>query len=194
MERKSSRKVSVLADHASPARPPALGVLKDASKPMCSLTNKPAALNKRRKNIRLPNQIYELSSQIFSVTICVQGRRPIFKNEKWAKTLLGSLNTGLIAKQTEQYAWCLMPDHFHLLISPRGANLSDIQSAWKSYTAHLLRKVGLDGACWQRGFYDHALRKEEDVQRAAEYIINNPVRKGLVQNWRDYPFSWHKWM
>ena len=157
-------------------------------------TNKHITMEKRRKNIRLPNQIYELPLQIFSVTICIQGRRPIFKNKKWAKTILGSLNTGQLVKQTEQYAWCLMPDHLHLLISPRGANLSDTLSAWKSYTGHLLRKDGLEGSCWQRGFYDHALRKEEDVQRAAEYIVNNPVRKGLVENWRDYPFSWHKWM
>ena len=149
---------------------------------------------KRRKNIRLPNHIYELSSQMFSVTICTQDRRPIFRNEKWAKTLLCSLNTELFSEQTEQYAWCLMPDHLHLLISPRGANLSTVLGAWKSYTGHLLRKNGLQGSCWQRGFYDHALRKEEDVQRAAEYIVNNPVRKGLAKNWRDYRFAWHRWM
>jgi len=47
---------------------------------------------------------------------------------------------------------------------------------------------------WQRGFYDHALRKEEDVQKVAEYIVNNPVRMGLVEDWRNYRFSWHKWM
>jgi hypothetical protein len=44
------------------------------------------------------------------------------------------------------------------------------------------------------GFYDHALRKEEDIRVVAEYIINNPVRAGLVKEWRDYPFSWHRWM
>ncbi len=158
-----------------------------------SLTRQ-AIMDKRRKNIRLQNQIYEAPSQIFSVTICTKDRRSIFENEKFAKTLLDTFHTGLIAERTEQYAWCLMPDHLHLLISPRRANLSKILSAWKSYTGHLLRKEGLEGPCWQRGFYDHALRKEEDVQRAAEYIVNNPLRKGLVENWRDYPFSWHKWM
>ena len=194
MERRSFRRVSVLADQPGQARPSAPRFLKDAAESTSSSTNKRATTDKRRKNIRLPNQIYELSSQIFSVTICIQDRRPIFKNENWAKTLLGSLNTGLLAKQTEQYAWCLMPDHLHLLISPRGANLSKILGAWKSYIGHLLKKDGLEGSCWQRGFYDHALRKEEDVQRAAEYIVNNSVRKGFVENWRDYPFSWHKWM
>jgi putative transposase len=50
------------------------------------------------------------------------------------------------------------------------------------------------GACWQRGFYDHALRKEEDAEKAAQYMVNNTVRKGLVNSWRDYPYSWHRWM
>jgi len=38
------------------------------------------------------------------------------------------------------------------------------------------------------------LRKDEDLLKVAEYIVYNPVRKGLVEDWRDYPFSWHKWM
>jgi REP element-mobilizing transposase RayT len=87
-----------------------------------------------------------------------------------------------------------MADHLHLLIGPREGNLLDILSRWKSYTGHILRKNGLKEACWQRGFYDHALRNEEDIQKVAEYIVNNPVRKGLVGNWREYPYSWHRWM
>jgi len=153
-----------------------------------------ATMERRRKNIRLPKETYETSSQIFSITICTQDRRPLFQNETWGKNLLDSLKRGPLEKQTEQYAWCLMPDHLHLLIASREGNISDILNAWKSYTAHLLKKEGLKGTCWQRGFYDHALRKEEDIQKVADYIVNNPVRKGLVENWRDYPFSWHRWM
>jgi putative transposase len=151
-------------------------------------------MEKRRKHIRLPRETYEIPSQIFSITICTQDRRPLFQNETWAKFLLGSLNTGPLEEQTERYAYCVMPDHLHLLIFPGKGNLLNLLNAWKGYTAHLLRKEGLKGPCWQRGFYDHALRKEEDIQKAAEYIVNNPVRKGLVENWRDYPFSWHRWM
>jgi REP element-mobilizing transposase RayT len=87
-----------------------------------------------------------------------------------------------------------MPDHLHLQISPKNGNLIDLINGWKSYTANLLGKLGLDGPCWQRSFYDHALRKEENIQTVAEYIVNNPVRAGLVKNWKEYPFSWHKWM
>jgi REP element-mobilizing transposase RayT len=151
-------------------------------------------MQNRRKNIRLSKEIYATPSQIFNITICTSSRRPLFRNELWAGLVVDSLKTGPLGKQTEQYAWCLMPDHLHLQTAPREGNLVDHLNRWKSYAANLLRKKGLEGPCWQRGFYDHALRKEEDIQTAAEYIVNNPVRAGLVEVWRDYPFSWHKWM
>jgi REP element-mobilizing transposase RayT len=53
---------------------------------------------------------------------------------------------------------------------------------------------GYKGRVWQRSFYDHALRKDEDIMKVGEYIVYNPVRKGIVQSWTDYPYSWHKWM
>ena len=151
-------------------------------------------MENQRKNIRLHREIYEIPSQLFSITICTHNRRPLFQNEAWAKLLVGSLDTESIKGQTDRHAWCLMPEHLHLLIAPRQGNLVDVLNAWKSYAAHLLKKEGVQGVCRQRGFYDHALRKEEDIQKAAEYIVNNPVRWGLVENWRDYPLSWHRWM
>ncbi len=41
---------------------------------------------------------------------------------------------------------------------------------------------------WQKSFYDHVIRKEEDLNSIAGYIFNNPVRKELVENYEDYPF------
>jgi len=149
---------------------------------------------KRRKNIRLSREIYENSSQIFSITICTWGRRPIFQNEAWARIILDSLETGPLREQSQKYAFCLMADHLHLLLAPKKGNLIDLINGWKSFTANLLRKNGLSSPCWQRGFYDHALRKEEEVREAAEYIIFNPVRAGVAKDWTDYPFSWHRWM
>jgi putative transposase len=150
-------------------------------------------MDRRRTNIRLPKEVYEIQSQIFSITICTHDRHPLFQNDTRAKIVLDSIGEGL-ADQTEQYAWCLMPDHLHLLVAPRQRNLADVLNAWKSYAANRLRREGLDGPCWQRGFCDHALRKEEEIRKVADYIVNNPVRKGLVQNWQDYPFCWHRWM
>ena len=135
---------------------------------------------KRRKKIRLPRQTYSKPNLIFSVTICTKDRRPVFLNEEWANKTIEALKSGPFGKYTQCYAYCLMPDHLHLQISPRDGNLIDLISGWKSYTANFLRKSGLKGSCWQRGFYDHVLRKDEDVRTIAEYIINNPVRSKVV--------------
>jgi REP element-mobilizing transposase RayT len=48
---------------------------------------------------------------------------------------------------------------------------------------HLQRQ----GSLWQRGFHDHALRRDEDQQQVARYIIANPLRAGLVEKIGDYP-------
>ena len=41
---------------------------------------------------------------------------------------------------------------------------------------------------WQRSYYDRVLRKEETLKEVAWYIMNNPVRKGLVDDYRSYAF------
>ena len=148
----------------------------------------------KRKNIRLPREQYEMPSRIFSITICTDNRRMLFSNRTLAGKIADTLSSGPFGRLTKHYAWCLMPDHLHLLISPVAENLIPLISGWKSYTANLLMKHGVQNRCWQRGFYDHALRNEEDINKVAEYIVNNPVRAGIVEKWGDYPFSWHKWM
>jgi len=42
---------------------------------------------------------------------------------------------------------------------------------------------------WQKNFYDHILRRDEDVAKQVRYILENPVRKGLINNWKGYPFK-----
>jgi len=148
---------------------------------------------KHRKNIRLQKEVYSKQNQIFSITICTKDRKFLFQNRKWATVIIGTLKTGPFGKNVKCYAYCLMPDHLHLQLSPIDGNLINQISGWKSYTTNLLQKSGLEGPCWQKSFYDHALRKDEDIKTVAEYIVNNPVRSKLVKNWTDYPFSWHTW-
>jgi len=59
----------------------------------------------------------------------------------------------------------------------------------KSLSTRLAWQRGHKGAIWQRSFYDHFLRRDEDCMVTAKYIIGNPVRKGIVECWEDYPFS-----
>jgi REP element-mobilizing transposase RayT len=148
----------------------------------------------RRKNIRLPAAVYEQENLVFSITICTAKRQRFFHDASLATQILEALKSGVMAHEARVYAYCLMPDHLHVLLATSSGNLAEIIGRWKKFTGNLLRKNGMQGPFWQRGFYDHGLRKDEDVIKTAEYIVMNPVRVGLVERWEDYPFSWHRWM
>ena len=83
-----------------------------------------------------------------------------------------------------------MPDHAHLLIA--GNNLN---SKIKMCVDRFKQKTGfwlshnVNNIKWQKDYYDHILRKEDDLLNQTKYILNNPVRKGIVGYWKDYPFK-----
>ena len=81
--------------------------------------------------------------------------------------------------------WCqLMPDHLHTLMSfpDSGKSIQLRVSQWKEWTA---KQFGL---VWQRDFFEHRLRGDEGFVQKGTYILENPVRKGLVAEVRDWPF------
>lgn len=85
-------------------------------------------------------------------------------------------------------AYCFMPDHLHLLLEAKeGANLIRFMKTFKQTSAYHYRRT-FHQPLWQKGYYDHILRKEEDVRGVARYIFENPVRAGLVASPDDYPF------
>ena len=51
----------------------------------------------------------------------------------------------------------------------------------------LRRKLGLS---WQHNFFDHRLRNEEEGRNKSEYILQNPVRAGLIDDWQKWPYYW----
>ena len=60
--------------------------------------------------------------------------------------------------------------------------------AYKQKTGYWLANNQIK-AGWQKDFFDHIIRKEEGLINVAKYILDNPVRKGLVEHWQDYPFK-----
>ncbi len=79
-----------------------------------------------------------------------------------------------------------MPDHLHLLLDTEDC-IKFIKN-FKQITGYQFKtKTGL--ALWQKSYYDHILRKEEDLIGTVKYILNNPVRAGLTEKYLDYPHS-----
>ncbi len=86
----------------------------------------------------------------------------------------------------------VMPDHVHLIVAPsEGFTLDCVVGRMKGASSFrvngLLRRRG---ALWQRDSFDHLIRHDESLQKKREYIANNPVRAGLVADWREYKWFW----
>ena len=82
-----------------------------------------------------------------------------------------------------------MPDHAHFIIEGKSSksNLLKCMSDFKQRTGFWLSK-NMSGFRWQKDFYDHIHRKDEDLRKHINYIFDNPVRKGLVEKWEDYKY------
>lgn len=83
-----------------------------------------------------------------------------------------------------------MPDHQHLIITGTCSD-SDILNALVSYkqrTGYWMT-ANKAGISWQKDFYYHVIKKHEDIATQVRYILDNPVRKGLVSSWQEYPFK-----
>jgi REP element-mobilizing transposase RayT len=88
-----------------------------------------------------------------------------------------------------------MPDHIHVLFSPNGdTGVVEFVRLLKGRLAAVLRRLGVTGCLWQRSFHDRALRREENLGEVIQYILHNPVRAGLAEDWRLYPFSGSPYM
>jgi putative transposase len=86
-------------------------------------------------------------------------------------------------------AYCFMPDHVHLLIEAR-SDASDCHAfitRAKQFSGYHFRKV-LGRRLWQRYGFEHVVRDDETTLVVARYIVENPLRAGLVRRVEDYPF------
>ena len=98
------------------------------------------------------------------------------------------------------YAFCIMPNHVHLVCQPienkSGSfyTLSEIMHSLKRYTARRANQIlGREGQFWQHESYDHVVRDEGELDRIINYVIENPVKAGLVKHWRDWEWTYCKY-
>jgi REP element-mobilizing transposase RayT len=93
-----------------------------------------------------------------------------------------------------------MPDHVHFIFTPlvddqamEVCSLAKIMDAIGGASAHKVNKVlGRKGRVWQPESFDHVFRSSETLDAKVEYLLENPVRLGLVNEWTQYPWLWTK--
>ncbi len=134
-----------------------------------------------------PNQAYLL-------TMVVRDRQPVLANLTADRSLVWALKN--LQAKTTTLSYVIMPDHFHWLMQlGEGGNLSGLVRDFKSASSRLVNRGRREnGSLWQKGYHDHALRSDEDMQAVARYIIANPLRAGLVKQIGDYPWWDAVWL
>jgi putative transposase len=126
----------------------------------------------------------------YSLTICTKLRKPLFAEADVVGAVLFTLRQCAALHQFAILAYCFMPDHVHLVVSAitEDADLRMFISKWKQLAGYAYKqKTG--EFLWQPSYYDHVLRDDEETSTAVRYLLENPVRKGLVKHFEDYMFS-----
>ncbi len=95
--------------------------------------------------------------------------------------------------------YCIMSNHVHLVFTPlvlagRQVAVQRIMHSLKRHTAQKANELlERQGRFWNNESYDHVVRDEAELNRIRRYVLNNPVKAGLVDEPEEWPYSWACW-
>ena len=142
-----------------------------------------------RKSTRLSPPNY-LGQKVYFITVCCDRRHSYLADTPTAKQVLAILHDVATKCAYLLHAYCAMPNHIHFLVHGinTDSNLLRFMKEFKSRTAYLF-KIEHGQQLWEMSYYEHMVRKSNDLNSVACYIWNNPVRQGLCKQPEQFPFS-----
>jgi REP element-mobilizing transposase RayT len=140
------------------------------------------------KSYRLRTGRYSEPGRIYLLTAVTRERQPIFNDWRMGRLVVNEFRRADQEGDATSMAWVVMPDHIHWLVELHNGDLPKLMQTTKSLSArHINQARSHSAPVWQKGYFDRALRREEDLKAMARYIIANPLRAGLVDQIGDYP-------
>ena len=145
----------------------------------------------KSRSIRLKDFDYASPGVAYHITIGTSQKQNFFTKPSINKLVISALKDSSELYGYKLIAYCLMPDHLHIL-AQAGEKPKDLREFVRGFKSFCSVATGVatnkatNNKLWQRGFHEHILRKEENMEDIAEYILNNPIRKGLVQDSGQY--------
>ncbi len=127
-------------------------------------------------------------------TVVTLDRVPVFINEDRVEALRQAFRKVMAVRPFRIDAMVVLPEHLHCILRlPEGD--ADYSSRWREIKKAASRRIGMDTNArnermvWQRRFWEHAIRDEEDWRRHVDYIHYNPVKHGLVSSPGEWAWS-----
>ncbi|HEX3253771.1 MAG TPA: transposase [Pyrinomonadaceae bacterium] len=153
-------------------------------------------MTKKWSNLNLPGALHYITGN-------VRHRIPIFQQEKCCQVFIEVCKNLLRSWPSKLIVFVIMPDHFHLIVNPRGGDIQGFSGALKSLSAaeiiaitkdirFKLKKPQKDGSIhqvWQDSFKAIPLWSGWMIRQKINYIHANPVRARLVNSAKDYKWS-----
>jgi putative transposase len=126
----------------------------------------------------------------YFVTFSTWQRRRLFVVENHVRLFLQTLYRYRREGRYQLHAFVVMPEHVHLLLTPaHDVTLEHAIQLIKGGYSHALGSIlGRKREIWQRGFTDHRIRDDQDFVNHENYIRQNPVRRGIVYDPREYRY------
>jgi putative transposase len=130
-----------------------------------------------------------IGQQRYFLTFYVRDRLPALSDPQAAEQTLAQFRRTSALEHFAILAYCLMPDHVHLLVEGLlpDSDLKRFAKMAKQRSGSLYARTR-HKRLWQPGYYERVLRDEDDAREFARYVVNNPVRAGLVESAEDYLF------
>ncbi len=122
----------------------------------------------------------------YIVTSITHERRRLFQVERNAELFIETLQHYRREGHYKLHAFVVMPDHVHFLVTVEEATIEKVVGLIKGGFSH---RLGSRLPVWQKGYMDRRCRDAEEFIVRKDYILQNPVRAGLVERREDYRFS-----
>ena len=125
----------------------------------------------------------------YFLTFCCADRKDAFTDASAVDLVMTQFLRASSDDHMAIIACCFMPDHVHLVVegSREDSDLTRFVTRAKQLSGYHYKKMH-QSRLWQRYSYERVLRAEESTRCVVAYVLENPVRAGLAQTVRDYPF------
>jgi len=143
----------------------------------------------RTKRHRLDAELY-IGGQAVSFTICERNKKKVFNDREIFSPLADKLIETSREYECDLHIFLFMPDHLHLVLQSKDelVNVLTVVDKFKQKSGFWFHQNNND-VRWQKSYHDHIIRDDADIETHIYYILNNPVRAGIVKNWKEYYFK-----
>jgi len=117
---------------------------------------------------------------VYFITACTFQKKNLLQSDRMAGLLVEVLLHYRAERKYLLHEFVVMPDHFHLLLTPVVTLERALQFIKGGFSYRAKKELGLAGEIWQTSFYDRRVREADEYVRFRHYIHMNPVQRGLV--------------